>query len=254
MPGFMAGAARSEQVDLGVWAFLVLVGEKRILFDGGLVDDSDITHRFVEQSLGPTFGYTGADETAVKEALASNGLAPADIDVYVVSHLHHDHAGALGWLPRAKVWVHTDEIRVLDSPYVKNLIPDWQVTPGTRRALDGLVSDDRLVSWDGERFELCDGVTLFRVGGHTKGSVALVGQVEPDWRVGLLGDLVLTELQLVEGAVPAAALDAYETIRSVAVLVESADELWPGHAVDGSVLSSKVADSWPTVVEWRKDD
>ena len=187
VPGFMAGLVKQPRTELGVWAFLVEAGEKKILFDGGLVADIEITHRFVDEAIGPGFGYAAGDEASVRRALAAHGLGAEDIDVAVVSHLHHDHAGALDWLPRAQVWVHAHELEVLDSPYVMNVIPTWQITPGTRATLAKLESQSRLIAWDGERENLADGVELLRVGGHTKGSVALVGDVCADRRVALLG-------------------------------------------------------------------
>lgn len=251
IPGFMAGLVKQPRTELGVWAFLVEAGEKKILFDGGLVADIEITHRFVDEALGPGFGYAAGDEASVRRAIGAHGLEADDIDVAVVSHLHHDHAGALDWLPRAQVWVHAHELEVLDSPYVMNVIPTWQITPGTRATLAKLESQSRLVTWDGERENLADGVELLRVGGHTKGSVALVGDVCADRRVALLGDLLLTEVHLQQGAVPTTALDAYETIRSVSRLLASADELWPGHAAAGPVEAAAAAGSWPRPIEWR---
>lgn len=254
VPGFMAGAVKSHRVELGVWAFLVESGKTRILFDGGLVADMDVTQTYVTDAMGAEFGYLGAEAAAVQSALAALGVGPEDIDVAVVSHLHHDHAGALQWLPRAKVWVHAAELEDLQSPYAKMVAPDWQITRGTRDSLDDLASSGRLVAWDVQSVPLSDAVELVRVGGHTRGSVALIGTVRSDWRVGLLGDLLLTEAHVLLGIVPSTAQDWYATIRSTAYLLKTANELWPGHAAEGSVLSAAAAPSWPPASEWTKND
>jgi len=254
VPGFMAGAVNQRRIELGVWAFLVESGGARILFDGGLVGDMDVTHTFVTDTLGAEFGYLGAEPAALQSALAALGVGPEDIDVAVVSHIHHDHAGALQWLPRAEVWVHAAELEILQSPYARVVAPDWQITPGTRHTLDDLASSGRLVAWDGQSVSLSDSVELVRVGGHTRGSVALLGTVRSNWRVALLGDLVLSEAHIQHGIVPTTALDSYRTIRSIAQLLETANELWPGHAAKGPVLATAAADSWPSADEWRTNE
>lgn len=254
VPGFMAGAVTEHRVEWGVWAFLVECEGTTILFDGGLVGDMDGTDAYVAAVLGAGFGYTGGDASAVHSALANLDVRPEDIDIAVLSHLHHDHAGALDWIPRAAVWVHAAELEVLLSPYAKQVAPSWQVTPGTRRSIDRLASTNRLVVWKGGSTNLSETVQLVLVGGHTRGSVALLADVRLGWRVGLLGDLLPTEAHVKQGIIPTNALDAYSTIRSVARMLDSAHEVWPGHAIDGPVVSASSVGSWPLANEWRGRD
>ena len=251
VPGFIAGNSLDPMITLGVWAFLVESDAGTILFDGGLVADAQVTHDHVRRTLGPEYGYKQADESALRKALFSLGVSPEDIDIAIVSHLHHDHAGAIGWLPRARIMIHADELETLRSPYAHQILPSWQVTPGTKTTLKKLDDQDRIHSWSGHSMKVSDAVELFLVGGHTMGSVALLGRDREERVVGLVGDLALTELHIEQGLIPATALNAYDTIRSLTALVGSTDVLWPGHAIEGSVPSTVSAAVWPSTPEWR---
>jgi glyoxylase-like metal-dependent hydrolase (beta-lactamase superfamily II) len=251
VPGYVVNVASKPRVELGVWSFVIRSGELTILFDGGLCSDIGATMGHIKANLGEDFGYTGCDAEGVQLALDGVGVSPADVDIAVVSHLHHDHSGAIEWLPKAKVWLHAEELDVLESPYARMVAPSWQIPRSTISCIAGLAESRRLVAWRGEEVEVCEGVRLMKVGGHTAGSVALLCDVRPDWRVALLGDLLLTEDQLENGVVPTTALDTYATIRSVSRILDSADELWAGHALTGSVLSSDAVSSWPLATEWR---
>ena len=68
-------------------------------------------HVLVESGPGSTL-------PALVAGLAEHGLAPADIDTVLLTHIHFDHAGSAGWWARqgARVCVHEKGARHLIDP------------------------------------------------------------------------------------------------------------------------------------------
>ncbi|MCA9296759.1 MAG: MBL fold metallo-hydrolase [Phycisphaerales bacterium] len=64
----------------------------------------------IESNTGPILVETGPANTVdtLTTALAALGVAPADIRHALVTHIHFDHAGAVGWLARhgTHIYVH----------------------------------------------------------------------------------------------------------------------------------------------------
>ena len=54
----------------------------------------------------------------VVSQLGKLGLAPADVDAVIVSHLHFDHAGGLEFVKHADVYVQAAELAVARRPPV----------------------------------------------------------------------------------------------------------------------------------------
>lgn len=71
----------------------------------------------------------GPGET-VDRRLREEGLAPEDIDVVVLSHLHPDHVGGLRWFPHATLVVSEGQLETLRRARITEgvfagLIPPW---------------------------------------------------------------------------------------------------------------------------------
>ena len=104
-------------------------------------------------------------------ALEARGLAPADVDLVVLTHAHLDHAGACADL-LAPVAVHELEAR---SPY-------WLLVGGLLEALP-------LQLLRGDAGELAEGLTWARTPGHCDGHISLCVQTA-DGPVALCGDTI----------------------------------------------------------------
>ncbi len=76
-----------NRIPLACRCLLVRDGARNILFETGI-------GAFFSPELKARFGVVEPQHVLV-ESLAALGLAPADIDVVVLSHLHFDHAGGL---------------------------------------------------------------------------------------------------------------------------------------------------------------
>jgi len=114
--------------------------------------------------------------------LAALGVAPADVDDVVLTHLHYDHAGNLDKLPRARLHVQDDEMqyatgRCMCHEPLRHAYAVQDVVTLVRR-----VYEDRVVFHDGDG-ELEPGLQLLKIGGHTKGLQALRVHTRRGWVV-----------------------------------------------------------------------
>ena len=162
--------------------------------------------------------------------LAEFGIDPERVDTLVLTHLHYDHAGALDRFPNATIHVQAAEMAyatgpcmchgTLSAPYTAEHVCEM-----VRRVFSG-----RVVFHDGEG-EVAPGVTLHRIGGHSRGLQAV--------RVGTrVGPVVLAsdaahyyENWLAEKLFPIVvdAEDMMRGFRTVRALAERPEFVVPGH-------------------------
>jgi len=102
------------------------------------------------------------------EALAMLGVQPDEVDDVIITHLHYDHAGNLDKLPRARFHIQDDEMdyatgRCMCYAPLRHAYEAEDVVTLVRR-----VYEDRVVFHDGDA-TLAPGLSLIKIGGHTKG-------------------------------------------------------------------------------------
>ena len=116
--------------------------------------------------------YVAAEDQTLAARLAQLGIAPADIDTVVLSHLHLDHAGCAHPFTGAKVYVQAEEYRkTMEND--RNGVQDLFHTPCDIRRWEEAGLDFCLV--EEETRTLCDGVTILNLGpGHSFGMLALL--------------------------------------------------------------------------------
>jgi glyoxylase-like metal-dependent hydrolase (beta-lactamase superfamily II) len=76
-----------HRITLACRALLIDEGERKVLCETGI-------GAFFEPKMRERFGVQ-EDRHVLLESLAKKGIAPGDVDVIVLSHLHFDHAGGL---------------------------------------------------------------------------------------------------------------------------------------------------------------
>ncbi len=168
------------------------------------------------------FSTTGhqSDRHLLIAALAEKGLAPADIGLVVLSHLHFDHSLNLPIFPRARVYLSQAELdyaqAVTDGRLVDHSEPDhW------RELLAG-----RELVVCGEALDLPDGLRLERYPGHTPGCLALL---HPASRTAVCGDAIKNAWEAVSGEAAMALVGQDQSRASIARLLERAAVFVPGH-------------------------
>jgi glyoxylase-like metal-dependent hydrolase (beta-lactamase superfamily II) len=176
-----------NRIPLACRCLLVRDGDRRILFETGI-------GAFFEPALRERYGVVEAEHVLLA-SLAAHGVAPEDIDVVVLSHLHFDHAGGLlsAWAP--------DAAPALVFPRAHYVVGaeawDRAVTPHARdRAsfipglTELLAATGRVERVTGERSAtLGEGYRFHRSSGHTPG--LLLGEIAmPDGPVVFAADLI----------------------------------------------------------------
>jgi glyoxylase-like metal-dependent hydrolase (beta-lactamase superfamily II) len=96
------------------------------------------------------------------------GLDAKKVQHVVISHMHWDHAGNYELFPRARFYLQEDEMSFWTGKYARYPIFNKAVDVEDVCALIRYNYDGRLDLLSGSR-EIVPGVTVHRVGGHTKG-------------------------------------------------------------------------------------
>ena len=154
-----------HRIPLACRCMLVRDGERTILFETGI-------GAFFAPALRERYGVV-EDRHVLLDELAAQGVAPEDVDVVVLSHLHFDHAGGAltAWrdgvapelvFPRA-CWVVGDEAwaRAL-APHARDrasFIPELQAWIQATDRLELVGGDTSEVLGDGYRFHRSEGHT-----------------------------------------------------------------------------------------------
>ena len=156
-----------NRIPLACRCLLVRDGDRRILLEAGI-------GAFFSPQLRKRYGVV-EERHVLLESLAAAGVAPEDIDVIVLSHLHFDHAGGLLAayapdapqrlvFPNAAYVVGREAWERALSPHPRDRA---SFIPGLT---DLLEATGRLELVDGDRSQvLGDGYRFHRSSGHTPG-------------------------------------------------------------------------------------
>ena len=210
-----------------VWA---IVGERRtILVDTGF-----------DEAMARVRGRTIT--TPVGEGLKRLGIAPESLEDIVITHLHYDHCGNHELFPQARYHVQDTEMayatgRHMRHPLMRIPFEADDVVAMVRKLFAG-----RVVFHDGED-EIAPGVTVHRIGGHSRG-LQCVRVKTARGAVVLASDCAHLYPHLTDGRVSpvtynvAEVLEGYDRMRTLA---ESIEHIVPGH--DPAVLDRYPATS-----------
>lgn len=140
-------------MDYFMW--LLRQGDRTILVDTGY-DAEEGTRRGRPILLDP------------RAALEPFGLTPEGIDRVIVTHLHYDHAGGLHLFPNATLHLQAVEMAYATGPcmchdMLRMPFTGDHICEAVKRLYQG-----RVIFADGDA-GVADGVTVHRVGGHSKG-------------------------------------------------------------------------------------
>ncbi|MEO0664843.1 MAG: N-acyl homoserine lactonase family protein [Pseudomonadota bacterium] len=133
-------------------------------------------------------GYDAAEAAArgrpitldPREALKPLGIVAEAVDEVIVTHLHYDHAGGLHLFPNAMLHLQAAEMAYATGPCMchgtlRAPFTADHVCEAIRRVYSG-----RVIFHDGEA-EVAEGVTVHRIGGHSRGLQAVRVLTEAGW-------------------------------------------------------------------------
>jgi N-acyl homoserine lactone hydrolase len=211
-------------IDAPILAYLVETAQGRILYDVGCdyrkIADPEQRRRYYS---GFAFGAPEMREAQRLPArLAALGLAPADVDLVFLGHLHFDHAGGLHDFAHAEVHVHAHELAAAREPadlayFAADFAGDYRW---------------RLQETE---YELVPGVRAIETPGHTAGHMSLLIELPEGAPILLCGDAADLVENLAEEVAPGLCWRDDETLalasirRLKALAVETGAELWPNH-------------------------
>ena len=120
--------------------------------------------------------------TPPHEALAPLGVRPDEITELIVTHLHYDHAGGLHLFPNATLHMQSAEMAYATGPCMchetlRMPFSGDHICEAVKRLYSG-----KLRFYDGDA-EIADGVSVHKVGGHSRGLQAVRVRTSAGWMV-----------------------------------------------------------------------
>lgn len=172
----------------------------RVRGDSFLFDDRhDVAHpmdyfiwvlRRESQVILVDTGYDSLEATArgrpiamdPRAALAPLGVTAEAVDTVIVTHLHYDHAGGLHLFPNATLHLQAAEMAYATGPCMCHPTLAMPFTAGhVCEAIKRLYSG-KVQFHDGDA-QVADGITVHRIGGHSRGLQAVRVRTQSGWLV-----------------------------------------------------------------------
>lgn len=207
---FVAGGG-NVPFNVPVPFFLIQHKGKNILFDTGQHKDDMDGHLVPRIATKSVF----AEDDLAPNAIRKIGLKPEDIDFIIMSHLHHDHAGAITEFPNATVIVQKAEYDYVRRPdyfmtsiYYNDEVPakvtGFDMKGADATNLDKTVDWYFLNGWADNRFDLFgDGrLVIYFTPGHTVGHQSLLVRTDKDGTFMLCADACYVRENFTKGILP----------------------------------------------------
>jgi len=204
---YVAGADRSETIDLPVSSALIRHRQGNVLFDTGchpsVVDHAEERWGQLAKVMKPLMS---AEDTLLP-GLACVRLEPDDIDIVVNSHFHPDHCGCNQFFRKATILAHAKEIEAAKAPGAESagyLRVDWDY-------------GQPIEPVDGEKDLFGDSsVVLMPLPGHTPGTLGSLVSLDCEGQFLLASDAVSLRQSLDTDTAPRNTWNVDEQLRTFA--------------------------------------
>lgn len=154
-------------------------------------------------------------------ALAAEGLKPADIRTLFLSHLHFDHANNMDLFPNATVWLGASELAYAQAPAAGDVFCSVGMNEYVQRRAPHLIED--------ETGEVLPGLHYRHAPGHTPGSYLLHYTGAEGRRVVLAGDACKTYRELAQARAANEFDPRHRATQTLRWIAAHADIVVPGH-------------------------
>lgn len=224
------GRGTGTMIDAPILAYLIETANGRILYDVGCdyrkINDPSLRARYYNPETFQFGAPSMSDDQRIPSYLARLGLAPSDIDLVFIGHLHFDHAGGLGELRRcgcgAEVHVQNDELDAAHSGDDVACFADDYLGHGPFQVMQG-------------EYDLTAGVRAISTPGHTAGHMSCWIELPKGRPVLLAGDAADLMENINDEIAPGAcwqnqhgrAIDSIRKLKKIAV--EEGADIWPNH-------------------------
>lgn len=157
----------AHPMDYFIW--VLRQGERVILVDTGY-DAAEADARGRPIQLDP------------RSALAPLGITPEAVETVIVTHLHYDHAGGLHLFPNAQLHIQAAEMAYATGPCMchdtlRMPFSSGHICEAVKRLYSG-----KVIFHNGDA-EVAEGVTVHRIGGHSRGLQAVRVLTSAGWLV-----------------------------------------------------------------------
>ena len=219
LSGLIAGADRTQKLDMAMMVWLVRGNGHNILVDSGFYRD-----QFLRQ-------WRPTDFVKPSEAIARLNLKPEEITDVVITHMHWDHADGVDLFPKARVWIQKDELEYYAGSAWQSRRTHGGIDPEDVLAIVKLNTEGRVTLVNGDAQEIFPGITCYLGGKHTYASQFL-GVNTAQGIVVLASDNMYLYENLEKHVPIAQTLDAASNLKAQDRMKQlAADPRWiiPGH-------------------------
>jgi len=164
------------------------------------------------------------------EALAAVGVDAATVRDVIITHFHNDHVGAFDSFPNATFHVQDDEMDFATGRSMRHERFAKAVEPDHVCGLVRLVYEKKVAFHDGDD-EIAPGLSVHRIGGHTKGMQCVRVHTKRGW-VALASDVSHYYEHFEKGRVFPTTFNIGEVLegyKRLYALADSPDHIVPGH-------------------------
>jgi len=164
------------------------------------------------------------------EGLRLLGIDAADVREVVITHLHYDHAGNLDLFPKARFHLQDREMAFATGRYMSQAFFSQAYEVDEVTAMVRMVYGQRVLFHDGDG-RIVPGITVHRIGGHTRGLQCVRVRTRVGWLV-LASDASHYTANRIEGRpfpIVAEVTDMVDGWRRLAELADAPGLIVPGH-------------------------